>query len=174
MALRTAAQFYKALAGLIVPTALRAWLRDLIDTLSPAAAAMERSTTYIIPDVGQTPTGIIFAGGTEYEVGTRVTANLLAGDLVTHGSGLFQIGAQCVVLVPVSTELVVQLYREGVATPYMAEVSADNKALRVTITITAIVQGTEGVSVPFELRINRVAGTSDIELSTSSFFAIAA
>jgi hypothetical protein len=174
VALRTAAQFYRALAGLIVPTSLRAWLRDLIDTITPEGAVMERATTYTIPVVDQTPTGIIFAGGTEYEIGTRVTANLLAGDLVVHGPGLFQMGAQGVVVVPVTTELVVQLYRDGAATPYRAEVSADNKALRVTIVITAIVQGVEGASTVFELRISRVAGTSAIELSTSTFYILTA
>jgi hypothetical protein len=168
MATKTAAQMLTALAGLLVPVSLRAWLRDLIVVLTPAYAGMERSAQFTVTAVGQTPLVISFAGGNSVARGDQFIASLPAGKITRTTAGTIQFGVQVTVELPTGVDVVVQLFKGGVATVYRTQLGTDNKAYTSTFVMNGITVSEAGTD--YDLRIYRLVGTSDLVVAYTTFY----
>jgi len=166
---KTTEQLRVSLAGLIVPAALRAWLRDLGAALTPSYAGLEKSTPFTVNNVGQTAVVISFAGGNAYARDDgRYLVNVPTGQITRVGAGSNQFGAQVTVEVPTTTDVEILLFKNGVSTIYRTEIQTDNKALVSTFVMTGITA--DVVSAVFDLRIRRVAGTSNLVVQYATFY----
>jgi hypothetical protein len=157
-----------ALAGLIVPVALRAWLRDLIAALTPSAAGLVKDTPFTITGVGQTAVTIPFTGGFANGVGERFITNLPTGQISRIDDGLTQFGVQVTIELPTTSDVEVTLFKDGLATVYRTEIQTDNKALISTFVMTGITLATAPAT--YSLRVRRVAGTSDLVVQYAAFY----
>jgi hypothetical protein len=168
---KTKAQLLTTLAGLLVPTSIRAWLRDMMVAFTPAFAAVEKSATQTITAVGQTPITIPFLGGATFSRGDGFIINLPAGIISRTKPGYLQIGAQVTVELPTGTDCVVQLFKGAVATVSRTQIGTDNKALTSTFILNTLA-GDEVSGADYTLRIFREVGTSDLVIPRATFFAV--
>ncbi len=158
-------------SGQISPADIRDLVKNIADTFAPGYAAVARASL-VLPALGLPPQVVTYdvnlIGTPDYVV------NLAAGS-VTRIAGTLnptfnRVSFYTGVSAPNGNEVVLQLYRDGVAIPGGVEVSAQGAGNIVAASFSLPSATTDGLDHVYDVRATKVSGGADNVTLTNARF----